>query len=48
MSFVVESLSKECMLGHSRGQMPGGFGPGGYGTADLDPFGRNTRGGGKI
>jgi len=30
------------------GPMPGAYGPaaGGYGTSDLDPFGRNTRGGG--
>jgi len=30
------------------GQIPGGYGPGGggYGSSDLDPFGRNTRGGG--
>ena len=33
-----------------RGQIPGGFGPtaGGYGASDLDPFGRNTRGGGSL
>lgn len=31
-----------------RGQIPGGFGPGGYGASDLDPFGRNTRGGGLL
>ncbi|CAF1304205.1 unnamed protein product [Adineta steineri] len=30
------------------GPMPGGYGPGAgaYGSSDLDPFGRNTRGGG--
>jgi hypothetical protein len=30
------------------GQIPGGYGPGAgaYGSSDLDPFGRNTRGGG--
>lgn len=31
------------------GQLPGCYGPGaagGYGTSDLDPFGRTTRGGG--
>ena len=33
---------------NSRGQIPGGYGPGSgaYGSSDLDPFGRNTRGGG--
>jgi hypothetical protein len=33
---------------HQRGQIPAGYCPGvgGYGASDLDPFGRNTRGGG--
>jgi hypothetical protein len=35
---------------HLRGQIPGGYGPGAgaYGSSDLDPFGRNTRGGGLL
>jgi hypothetical protein len=36
------------ILFNQRGQIPGGYGPGAgaYGSSDLDPFGRNTRGGG--
>lgn len=36
------------MLFVQRGQIPGGFGAGAYGSSDIDPFGRNTRGGGSL
>ena len=44
------SYSRHSDFDNFRGQIPGGYGPGmgAYGSSDLDPFGRNTRGGGKI